>query len=58
MELFLLKFKNTPNLNKNPGQKEHYFKDLILFDLKAIAFNDKIYFKFLANYASSFTNNI
>ena len=56
MELFLLKFKNTPNLNKNPRQKEHYFKDLIL--LKAIAFNDKIYFKFLANYASSFTNNI
>ncbi len=47
-----------PNLNKNPGQKEHYFKDLILFNLKAIAFNDKIYFKFLANYASSFTNNI
>ena len=37
IERFLSTFGQTPNLHKNPGQKEHYFKDLMLFDLKATA---------------------
>lgn len=37
IERFLLTFGKTPNLHKNPGQKEHYFKDLMLFGLKATA---------------------
>ena len=37
IERFLSTFGQTPNLHKNPGQKEHYFKDLILFGLKATA---------------------
>lgn len=37
IERFLSTFGKTPNLHKNPGQKEHYFKDLMLFGLKATA---------------------
>lgn len=37
IERFLSTFGNAPNLHKNPGQKEHYFKDLMLFGLKAAA---------------------
>jgi hypothetical protein len=37
IERFLSTFGQTPNLHKNPGQKEHYFKDLMLFGLKATA---------------------
>ena len=37
IERFLSTFGKTPNLHKNPGQKEHYFKDLMLFGLKAAA---------------------
>ena len=37
IERFLSMFGNAPNLNKNQGQKEHYFKELMLFGLKATA---------------------
>lgn len=37
IERFLLTFGNAPNLHINPGQKEHYFKELMLFGLKAAA---------------------
>ena len=37
IERFLFKFGKTPNWNKNTRQKEHYFKDLMLFGLKAAA---------------------
>ena len=37
IERFLLTFGNAPNLNKNTWQKEHYFKDLMLFGLKVTA---------------------
>ena len=37
IERFLSTFGNAPNLHKNPGQKEHHFKDLLLFGLKAVA---------------------
>ncbi|MBR3646979.1 MAG: transposase [Paludibacteraceae bacterium] len=37
IESFLSTFGNAPNLHKNQGQKEHYFKDLLLFGLKAAA---------------------
>jgi len=37
IERFLSTFGNAPNLHKNPGQKEHYFKELMLFGLKATA---------------------
>ena len=37
IESFLSTFGNALNLHKNPGQKEHYFKDLMLFGLKAAA---------------------
>ena len=37
IERFLSTFGKTPNLHKNPGQKEHYFKYLMLFGLKATA---------------------
>ncbi|MBQ0088146.1 MAG: hypothetical protein KBT27_02300 [Prevotellaceae bacterium] len=37
IERFLSMFGNAPNLNKNQGLKEHYFKDLLLYGLKATA---------------------
>ena len=37
LERFLLTFGKIPNLHKNPRQKEHYFKELLLFGLKATA---------------------
>jgi len=35
IERFLLTFGRLPNVNKNQGQKEHYFKELLLYRLKA-----------------------
>lgn len=35
IERFLSTFGKMPNMHKNHGQKEHYFKDLLLFGLKA-----------------------
>ena len=37
IERFLSMFGNLPNLHKNQGLKEHYFKDLLLYGLKASA---------------------
>jgi hypothetical protein len=37
IERFLSTFGKTPNMHKNQGQKEHYFKELLLFGLKATA---------------------
>ena len=37
IERFLSMFGNSPNLNKNQGLKEHYFKELLLYGLKATA---------------------
>ena len=35
IERFLSMFGNAPTIDKNQGQKEHYFKELMLFGLKA-----------------------
>ena len=37
IERFLSMFGNLPNVHKNQGLKEHYFKDLLLYGLKASA---------------------
>jgi len=37
LERFLLTFGNLPNLHKIQGLKEHYFKELMLYGLKAAA---------------------
>lgn len=37
IERFLFTFGKSPNINKNQGQKEHYFKELLLYGLKTTA---------------------
>lgn len=37
IERFLSMFGNLPNVHKNQGLKEHYFKDILLYGLKASA---------------------
>lgn len=37
IERFLFTFGISPNINKNQGQKEHYFKELLLYGLKTTA---------------------
>ena len=37
IERFLSMFGNLPNVHKNQGLKAHYFKDLLLYGLKASA---------------------